>query len=346
MKKHFAIRADANPQLGSGHIMRCLSIAKRLRLAGQNCLFICADMSTADVIRASDFEIVSLGSRWNELDGELPNLGGIIRERGIGTLLVDSYFVTESYLSGLCELTRVVYIDDLDSFKYPCHALINYNCYAESLGYERQYSGIPLLLGTKYAPLREEFSGVPYRETVARVKSALITTGGTDPLNVTGRLLGRLAGRPWFSGVKFNVISGGFNSNLDELRRMEKMHKNIRLHVDTGEMARLMRESDIAVSAGGSTMYELCACGVPTVCLSLADNQLPGVRGFSARGIMAYAGDVRENGDACIESICAELERLDHSAEIRAEMSREMKNLVDGNGAERLAKFLIEGEQR
>ena len=104
-------------------------------------------------------------------------------------------------------------------------------------------------------------------------------------------------------------------------------------------MSEIMRECDVAVSAAGSTLYELCACGVPTVTYVFADNQINGADEFSRLGLMINAGDIRETNYEC-DSILYSLRKMIEDSEIRTSISYKMKSVVDGNGAERIIKYL------
>ncbi len=168
------IRADANSIVASGHVMRCVTIARQIVRLGYEVTFFVADEESAGL--AGDYmadidgvEIVVLGSDWQNMEGELPVLAKELTEREIRVLLVDSYKVTKGYFKKLSEVCRVAYMDDLGKEAYPVDLLINYSGYYEEIGYDRLYSGtvtgsgeaVKMLLGLKYAPLREQF----YRES-------------------------------------------------------------------------------------------------------------------------------------------------------------------------------------
>ncbi len=174
------IRCDANSIIASGHMMRCLTIAKELVKQGESVTFFLADEESKSLFdkyvtgddthnlsetAAPTIAAVVLSSDWRNKEDELPAMEKELTERKIKSLLVDSYQVTPGYFERLKEILPVAYLDDLNEAAYPIDMLINYSGYYEVLGYEEAYkdtrghNGKPttLLLGLNYAPLREQF---------------------------------------------------------------------------------------------------------------------------------------------------------------------------------------------
>lgn len=334
------IRADGNAEIGTGHIMRCLSIAAAVRQRKQKVVFLTADHEMQTVIENAGYTVVCLESTWNDLNREIEKLQALMAAQVQAVLLVDSYFVTEQYLTKLCQVVKVCYIDDLNEINYPCDMLINYNCYAANIQYEQRYKRTELLLGASFVPLRREFQKLPVPEIQNPVRSILITTGGTDNYQIALRLLQRWP-REKYAHVQIHAVAGRFNKKLEELRMLERTNDNIHVYADVKNMKDLMISCDVAVSAGGSTLYELCACGTPTVVVTLADNQREAAKTFSENGIMIYAGDIRDD-KSCISNIVEAIQLLYAKGDIRREMSEKMQNLVDGYGAARIADKIIQ----
>lgn len=335
-------RADANSEIGTGHVMRCLSIAKAMRAKGYDCGFITADDGAKQLLNGNDFDVICLDSEWNDLESEIDKLNSLIKHKKISNILIDSYFVTDKYLSNLRQTTKVIYIDDIDKFIYPVDILINYNIYAENMPYRKNYSqhNTRLLLGCDYAPLRFEFREiVPYIEE--EVKDILISTGGADSYNIAGYLLEYFEECKACSHINFHVIVGNFNINKDKLNSLAQKYENIILHNNVVEMSKIISSCDIVISAGGTTLYEICACGVPAISYSLADNQLEGVKEFDRLDIIYYAGDIRDNLRQCLDNIFDRGNYLMSNYKLRTELSSRMKLLVDGYGADRLIENII-----
>lgn len=339
------IRADANEVIGSGHVMRCLAIAEELKRQGEDVTFLIADERSKKMIVEKGFLVICLHSIWNDLEQELDSLLRIIGEEKITLLMIDSYYVTEYYLWELRRYTQLVYIDDLNTFLYPVDLLINYNIYSSQLDYEKCYKRAGLftkfLLGCEYVPLREEFRDVCHtkKEQVFRV---MVTSGGTDSYNVIGNLLEVLCLQEWFADIQYDIIVGRFNQNREMLEEKWKLYENIHFFYNVPNMSEYMKQCDIAVTAAGSTVYELCACGVPSIIYTFADNQLAIARTVSEMGLLPWVGDVRENMKSCMDNIISEIENLKNDKGNRNRQSQNMTHLVDGKGCARIVKEIKE----
>ena len=333
------IRADGNAEIGTGHVMRCLSIACAARSEGIQCVFIVADKNMAPLLKEQGFRYICLNSVWNDLNRETEQMEQLICKERVRFLLVDSYFVAPEYLRRLHQLTHVVYIDDLNSFTYPWSTLINYNLHADQMYASDQYTNTRLLLGPKYAPLREEFQDIPRRTIRSEVKEILVTTGGSDPLNIAGKLVEKAKQHPGPADVNFHIVAGRFNQHLPMLEQLAAEYPGVIIHRNVQRMSELMLTCDIAVSAGGSTLYELCACGIPTICFAWADNQLDNIASFG-KNRMTSVGDLRPDMNKGIERIISAVMQL-FPADIRQEQAAYLRRLVDGQGALRIAMTLF-----
>lgn len=337
----FYIRADANPKLGSGHVMRCLAIAKALRKIGEEVLFLTADHQSEKLIKKHGFSYHCLNSSYEYLEQELPAFTEQLSMQKVQAVIVDSYFITKRYLEELRAQVKVIYLDDLNQFIYPVDVLINYNIYAKELPYALEYpKETKLWLGCEYIPLRDEFIGKS-RSNTERVTNLLITTGGADAYNMAGQLITFLREREEYNLLVLHVVAGPLNQNIDMLIELTSKYNGVYLHQNVTNMAELMINCEIAVSAGGSTLYELCACGVPTISFAYADNQLQGVKEFDRQGLIPYAGDLREDSTSCLQRITEQITLLCQNQEIRKLHSTEMKKLVDGFGSQRIAELLL-----
>jgi UDP-2,4-diacetamido-2,4,6-trideoxy-beta-L-altropyranose hydrolase len=334
------IRADGNAKIGTGHIMRCLSIADAVKKRGGEASFIVADLYMEKQLTESGFQVICLNSVWNQMDGEIDKLTSVIEAKSIKKLLVDSYYVTEEYLNRLRELTYLIYIDDLNAFNYPCDMLINYNCYADKFDYLSRYRDTELLLGCRYVPLREEFYNLPQRIPEREVRAVMITAGGSDLYNVAGKIVKLAKSTSDFKLTEFHVVAGQLNPHVVELSRLSSKNNGVIIYKNVQDMSKLMRNCDVAVSAGGSTLYELCACGVPTVTLTTADNQLDNVNSFG-NGYMINAGVIQEDEELCLNRILEGIRRYASDYRLRCEYSEKMKRLVDGSGALRIAQAVV-----
>lgn len=337
------IRVDANNEIATGHAMRTVSIAKQIRKLGGNCIFIVADEFAVSIIQQNDFEVICLNSTWNDLNQEIMKMQELIAEKQIKVLLVDSYFVTEKYLHSLSERTFVAYMDDLNLFKYPVNTIINYSTYYDSFNYKslNYDNNVQFLLGTKYVPLREEFSQLT-REKKTRLKDVLITTGGTDSYHITYLLIKQLLDTELFDLINLHVVMGRYNEDYERISKLAANKDNIILYKNIDYMCQLMMKCDAAISAGGTTLFELCACGLPTISFGIADNQLQGINSLADMGYINTVGDIRMKINEGISEILNKIGYYIDNPEVCHQYSARMQQLVDGKGAERIARYLLE----
>ena len=325
-----------NQIIATGHVMRCLSIAEAAKDNSVNVTFILADAQARDLIQSKGYRTIVLNSIWNDLEKELPDLLDLVAKEGVETLLVDSYYVTENYLKALNYVTSVAYIDDLNSFRYPVDILIAYANYWRKMNYEENYPNAKLLLGCSYAPLRKEFQNLPPKHIRENVENLLILTGGSDNVGMSENILDHLSAKQY---KKIDVICGRYFEQFDYLKVKYHDLENIHLYQAVDDIIEFMLDADVAISAGGTTLYELCATGTPTITYSFADNQLNNVRQFAEDEMMYYLGDVRINivFDE-IDILISEYMKMDR----RLQISCGMRCLVDGNGSNRIIKFLCD----
>ena len=337
---HIYFRTDGNEIIATGHVMRCLSIADAFKELKHEVTFIVSDNLCHEMIYQRGYDIVTISGKWNDLEYELDELEQVISVNDVQILIIDSYYVTSQYLQRIGCLTKTVYIDDLNAFLYPVDVIINYSLYADKLDYRNRYPDTELLLGCDYVPLRSQFTNIDTKVIHKQVKSILVTSGGTDCGNMVLSLLRKMNSDIVFKNIDIHVVVGVFNSNFIELYTLEKQSDNVTLHHNVKDMVTLMKGADVAISAGGSTLYELGACGVPTITYFFADNQISNVREFEARGLMDCAGDAKEAPERCAQSLYKLVVKLVPSYVKRKKLSEELMQLIDGNGAMRIARRL------
>ncbi len=347
----FLIRADGNARIGAGHLMRCLTIADELRClgTGEKILFVCADAQSAEMARRRGYKVFVLESDLRDMEGELsawPRIPGIGGKRNI--ILVDSYSVTKAYLREIGAYGRVTLLDDLGEECFPVDRVVNYNAFADRAAYERLYgdSGTELILGSAYVPVRPQFRGEPC-QAGGRAENLLITTGGGDQENIAGQILRKIREKAEITGaggegikLDYHLVIGSFNPHLEEMKSLERQSGQIHIYHDVENMAELMRRCDLAVTAGGSTVYELAALGVPFVCFSYAENQEKITEYLQREGIAPSAGAYHKNPGAVLERLAEQVILLAEDAGKRMDCSRRGRGLTDGLGAGRLAGIL------
>ena len=359
MGKRVWIKADGNGIIATGHIRRCMTIAKELSDLGAEAEFILADDSSADLLMNLSgedgvcYHARILNSVFSDPITDFPVINEMLASEKPDFFLIDSYFVTEEYYELLKESikenspkTKLGYIDDLCKFDHPVDIVVNYDLIVD----EDMYHAPVKLLGGEYAPLRKQFGNIDYKvKDVAEI--AFLSTGGTDPYHVIGRILesvyeefkiNRKALRDLYH-ISCDVIVGALfeDDYKQELYELSKKYPEITLHEYVTDMSELMKKADFAVTAGGTTLYELCAIGVPTVVFSMADNQTDFVKGFDKVGAAKYAGDVREDEKVIRKIVTWGVASVDNSS-FRQKMSDEARKIVGRDGAKKIAEAILE----
>jgi UDP-2,4-diacetamido-2,4,6-trideoxy-beta-L-altropyranose hydrolase len=264
------------------------------------------------------------------------------------TIIIDSYYIHNDYIEKVRANKKIVFLDDLMTETISTDILVNYNLFADKSEYDSFYQyakGKPeFILGTEYVPLREEFSDITPVEIKEQISNVLILTGGADPCHVALGIANELANRLKENGherIKYHFVVGTLSQDYDELSRIrEKNPDSIELHRNVSDMKSLMISCDLAISAAGSTLYELCACGVPTITYVTADNQIKGEEAFLKNEIMLSAGDVRHNQRFYAELFLL-IEETSKDNLLRKKMADRARKLADGKGAERIASEII-----
>jgi len=333
----FLIRVDGNPKIAVGHIMRCLSLADALREQGGEITFVTAEPYFQRLIQTRGYPCTVLGTAYDRMEEELPVFLPILERERPELVILDSYFVTPQYMEAIRNISRLLYIDDLNAFDYPADAVVNYNIYGPELPYPQNKT---YFLGPQYAPLRKEFQGLSQRNTKDRVENVLVSTGGTDQYHVALHCAEYLREHLPRENMIFHFVLGAMNRDIVQLEQIAEDFSFIKLHRQVTDMCSLMLQCDVAISAAGTTLYELCACGLPTVTYILADNQIQGAQMFQKAGLMPCAGDIRE--DACfLERLFELLNSLADDFAQRQRIAEQMQGAVDGRGAARLAEAIL-----
>ena len=330
-----AVRTDAGPEIGLGHVRRCLTLAGALRELGVESLFAFAGDSLArEWLEASDFEVVPVEPA-RDLVGTLEHC----RAHQARVIIVDSPSLGSADLTALTAAgLRVVVIDDLADHELPVDLVVNASAGAARL----PYRGAPrtrFLLGPRYVLLRPQFGQAGTRSVPDRARRILVTVGGGDPLDLTSRLVGWVTRA--LGAVEQDVVVGPFTARREALRvAVEAAGGRVVLHEDPKDLAALMLAADMALCGGGQTAYELAATGTPALAIRLAENQTLNLTALAEAGTLAWVGDA---GEADLEAkIGPALAGLADDPMRRAQMSRQGRVLVDGRGAGRVARAVAD----
>ena len=344
-------RTDGNSHIATGHLVRCLSIADACFSLGMKVCFLVSDQESKALLQSFDpacrFPVRILETAvYDDLEKELPEVLGMLNEAGQAEQIffLDSYYVTEHYLSAVRAVAKVAYLDDLQLFDYPVDLLINYDVIPESRSatYQAAYQNAArTLLGASYTPLRAQFTDLqPYCRD--RVSNILVTTGGSDPYHFCLRLIAAFRENSFLHLCQLHVVVGRLSEDKDKLYKLADELPFLQLHENVSDMASLMASCDLAVSAAGTTLYELCAAGVPSMSFCLADNQLTAAKAFDEAGAIPCAGDIRRSCDEVLGNVMNFVTYMSENFKKRKAALETMRQLVDGKGAMRIAKALTE----
>lgn len=363
----FVIRADASLQIGSGHVMRCLTLADLLQQNGHNVTFICRehDGHLADFIRQKGFDVQLLAksnsenftknhahSAWlgvSETD-DFAECQSILQQLKPDWLIIDHYAIGQVW-ERLAKQTlpnvKILAIDDLADRVHDCEILLDQNFGRQAQDYQALVphallnSHCQLLLGSRYTLLRDEFRTwrdirLKRRKSITNPKNILVNLGGVDNDNITLKILQSLNSFIQNSAKQFNVtvVMGKTAPHIASVQDFAKQ-ANFLCHVivNANNMAELMANADLAIGAAGSTTWERCCLGLPMVLIVLADNQKVIAEALAEKNVVKVVDDIAKL-DAQLPVLLSEL------SEQYQRFSRKSAELVDGHGAKRVANWL------
>jgi UDP-2,4-diacetamido-2,4,6-trideoxy-beta-L-altropyranose hydrolase len=345
------LRVDGGPSIGLGHLIRCSALAFEFQNRGVEIFIISRTTNFIKDILNDEFEIIPLKEieqnqtkedTWDygniEMQAqEIKEINEIIKKYDIDILIIDSYNVSDEYF---IELKKIVpflcYIDDLNKFKFSVDMIINGNVYAADLKYKSHLSNMKLLLGNNYTILRNEFKNINPITIKEQVTSIMITLGGSDPFKLTKRIIDIINSDVILNKYQFNFIIGKGFKDKDELRKMKST--NIIFHEIKDNISDLMLNSDLAVSGGGATLYELARCGVPTIAFIIAENQEMLVEKMHSLKCIERIGWYNKVSD---DEISNRIKFLVENHSKRHELHNNCLKLIDGLGAERIVNEII-----
>lgn len=311
----FVFRADASVQIGTGHIMRCLTLADALAQRGHECQFICRDHqgSLHELILGKGYKVTTLrgtvdvrtdvsdsaesayagwlGVPWQQdAEQSIEFLASVDAD----WLIVDHYALDARWERRVAEAVgRIMVIDDLADRHHQCALLLDQNLGRCSLDYDKLVPNDCLrLIGPEFALLRPEFSELRERSLQRRgqpeLKRILISLGGVDRTNVTGRVLSALATTALPVDTQLDIIMGASAPHLDEVRKQAaRLPFQTMISVNVTDMAHRMYLADLSIGAAGGTSWERCCLGLPAILVVLADNQIAGARALQESGAAA-----------------------------------------------------------
>jgi UDP-2,4-diacetamido-2,4,6-trideoxy-beta-L-altropyranose hydrolase len=350
--KKIAFRVDASKEIGAGHLMRCKTLASEIIKIGAEVIFLSRNMpqSYARLLDEAGIAHINLTSFSNEaLSGRSPYdkwLGTsqradscecmlILNKIECDLLVVDHYSLDASWENRMRPFAKkIMVIDDLADRQHDCDFLLDQNYYVnmENRYREKVSIGCTLFLGPEFALLRSEFSKL-HKNILPRtsVKNILVSLGGVDANNFTAVALQAIS---MFEDDKFNVdvVIGAEHPMPEKIFAICKRFK-FKVHVQTGEMAQLMAQADLAIGASGATTWERCCLGLPSLVVTLAENQVQIARDIDSYGAALYIGSEDIVSAECIFKVIGTL--IDNPNKV-SKLSNSAYALVDGRGIARV----------
>lgn len=348
-------RADASQTIGTGHVMRCLTLAQALRDKGATVEFICREFegNLCSLIEDKQFRVhrlPNLPSRATE-ETEVTGLEADWEDDALRTvavlkelpskpdwLIVDHYALDKKWEAEVRPYASpLMVIDDLANRPHDCDLLLDQNYLPDSQRYDALVpSSCRKLLGPKYALLREEFGAAreTLRERDGEVRRILVSFGGSDPSNETRKVL--VAIRDSGFNVAVDVVVGLTNPHRSSLDNFIADMPDTALHIQSDSMAELMVKADLAVGAGGSTMWERCCLGLPSFVVTVAENQEASTAAMAIDGYLFYLGKSVSISET---TILKALEGVRNNFFLR-NLSKRGLELVDGKGVQRAMRAM------
>jgi len=336
-------RADSSSQIGVGHVMRCFALAQAWQLEGGHVVFLshCESDALRQRITDAGMELISIVSSHPD-PRDLQTMLDILRTRSAAAskdqiwLVLDGYHFDPVYQQAVRAAGyRLLVIDDMAHLPaYHADILLNQNLGAEKLKYNYD-SDTTLLSGSQYVLLRQEFLVWRgwQREIPDMARKVLVTMGGGDPDNVTLKIIHALE-QVRVDGLETVVVVGGSNPHYEMLQSaIRNLQLKIRLERNAPNMPELMAWADVAISAGGSTCWELAFMRVPSLVLAVAENQLGVVKQLETMGMAVNLGWHQQVASF---QIARSLMCLLASAERRTLLAHRCHAQVDGDGVDRV----------
>jgi UDP-2,4-diacetamido-2,4,6-trideoxy-beta-L-altropyranose hydrolase len=366
---HIAFRADASLQIGTGHVMRCLTLADALGERGASCSFVCRprqghllalvaqrghralalpeleDCPEPDP--SSTVHAQWLGTDWaTDAQDTQQTLSAQTRGQPVDWLVVDHYALDVRWEQSLRpQVKRLMVIDDLADRPHACDLLLDQNLGRKVADYGGLLKGkTTALVGPQYALLRPEFAALraqslARRQTNPQLRRLLITMGGVDKDNTTGQVLAALQSCNLPAELRVTVVIGPHAPWLAQVQaQVAQMPWPTEVLVGVDNMAQLMAESDLCIGASGGTAWERCSLGLPSLVLALTNNQLPGAVALQEAGAAVALKSPQQ-----IVTFMKQFKSASLAQKVLTKLSQAAAVVGDGKGCQRTVAHMLEG---
>ena len=340
--------------------MRCLTLAEILSVSGHRVSFVSREhtgnlnalvetrgytlnplptvQETARVVCQKPQHASWLGCHWRE---DALQVSSLLTTANVDWLVVDHYGIDVRWcrkLRGCCK--RLMVIDDLADRPLDCDLLLDTGPGKNESDYHELIpAGAQLLLGERYALLRDEFRELRQqaqekRQVIGQVRNVLVTLGGMDQRNLLPGLIETLTSAN--EKLCVTVVVSSASPNYLRIRETSENHPDVRILSDIEDMASVILDADVAIGAGGVSAYERCSLGLPTITIAIANNQRHFVEQLEIRGAVTHVDLSVLSVEQIVEKLISSAAELDA---LKAQ-SRKAMALVDGKGAERVVSMM------
>jgi spore coat polysaccharide biosynthesis predicted glycosyltransferase SpsG len=322
------ILTEGGKNIGFGHVTRCLSVYQAFEEKGiRPTILVHGDDTIRSILKKKRYKIFNWIEQQDRVAPLLANADMVI---------IDSYIANSSVYAELSRLVKIpVYIDDNKRISYPRGIVINGTAYAKTLRFQNTKDTIHLL-GKEYALFRKEFWHMPQKPIKKHISRILVFLGANDSKNLTPKIL-RLLKTNYPNWKKNIIVTDGF-LNIHELSKEKDCNTCLCKNPDAKKIKELMIASDIAITAGGQTIYELCKAGIPAIVIAVAENQMRSISDLKKRKAISYAGQWDDT--ALLESLQKNIEMLSPYT-VRMRTSLKMRKIFDGTSTLHLVETLI-----
>lgn len=344
MLNNILFRVDADSKMGTGHLMRCLALAQEFKRSGSKVIFLCRELSQnlVERVRNEGFDLQTIKNPVFDEVNDAKETLSVAKVNNTHWLIVDGYQFKDEFQTQISSsnLHFLLFDDYGHADSYTADIILNQNIYATEEFYIRRKKYSQLLLGSDYTLIRDEFLPLMNKKKNIsdKVKNILLTFGGSDQQNCTEWFLQEL---DKLKTGKFHIraIVGSMNPNLSSLKILaEKSKHQVEIIESTNTMTQFMEEADLAITAGGSTCWELCLMGVPFLSVVTADNQLKTVDSLEKLGLSSSLGDSKSLNAHQFVSLFETIDQLQERKK-RSDLGQKQ---IDGLGRKRVLQAISE----
>ena len=342
MPMNIFFRVDASSIIGTGHVIRCLTLAKKLRSSNFNCIFICRPQKgdLIELIALNQFQVLKL-NRLNSLNKknwlgvdiitDADETMSLMYSYDVDWVIVDNYFIDNVWEKKLYTITKnIMVIDDLANRVHFCDVLLDQNYHGDKTSL-RYNNLVPKecrkFLGPQYGIIGDEYLqvGKIQKNRDGSIHNILIFMGGSDPKDETMKIVTALE-EDIFLNLNINVVVGSNYPNFEQLKKYIKLKKNMKLYFKLPSLSSLMKKADLMISGGGSVTLERMAMGLPAIVIGIAENQMDTNKALMNSGFITFLG----NSDFVnSKKISSTLQKTIVQKNINKQQSQSIKKLIN-----------------